>query len=82
MSCLITNYEIINGSKLVSKYKGKPIRSVADIDALQKRAKQMWNNGKDDEHKVEVYINYVNLAKHNRKSENIGKEGFVLTKWM
>jgi hypothetical protein len=78
------NYEIINGSKLESKPKGKPVKSLAYIDDLQKRAERMWNNGldEDDKHRVTVLINYVNLNNHNRKSENIGKEGFYLEKWM
>ena len=82
MSYLIINYEIVNGSKYESRPKGKHIKTLNAIDALQNRAERIWNNGKDKEHMVSVYINYVNLNRHNSKSENLGKEGFILKKWL
>jgi hypothetical protein len=82
MSYLIISYEVINGSKTESRPKGKPVKTLDQIDNLQKRAERIWNQGVDEQHRGSVYINYVNLGKHNPKSENLGKHNFKLDKWM
>ena len=84
MSFLITNYEVVNGTKYESRSKSIPKKTLKEIDELQNRAERIWNNGidKDDEHYVAVFINYVNYNRHNRKSPNIGKHDFRLEKWI
>ena len=82
MSFVITGYEIINGSKLESKEKRKPVHSLEYINNLQNRAERIWNRKLDDDHKLSVYVNYINLNWYNPKTDAFGKHDFKLEKWL
>jgi hypothetical protein len=78
----IISYDKINGSKTQGRDKLKLVKSIEYIDRLQSRAERLWNLHLKDSQKITVLIHFVRLDWRNPKSENIGKEGFKLEKWM
>ena len=63
MSYIIENFEVINGSKLESRKKEKPVPSIDYIDNLQKRAERIWRHLHKEE--LTVLINYkIPIEKH------------------
>jgi len=77
----IMSYDVINGGK-TSTILCKPhlLKSIEEVDQLQKRAEKIWKVR--CKHKITVYIHFTNLNRHNPKSPNLGKHDFRLLKWV
>ena len=68
MSYIVTDYEVINGSKYESRQKNKSVPSIDYIDNLQKRAERIWRHIHKEE--LTVLINYRIPKEKHIKWEN------------
>jgi len=68
MSYIVTDYEVINGSKYESRQKNKSVPNREYIDNLQKRAERLWKFIHKEE--LTVLINYRVPKEKHIKWEN------------